>query len=230
MPVSACNLFYHHSELKTIQAINNLKAYTDGEEGEGGNSGTQTEVYPPLPVSWGKEKESPQTGQAPRVFCQPLAFARTTCLGSIFHLHRDLQHRVTKHNKVHPKTPTSTSAGSNLQGMTRLVRKNHRTPRQDFKMPFVARLEVLAPRPSRPPPAPAQLQSGWARTVPPWGWEPVSPPARGKPPAKFAHRARSPPHAFSLTLRRGQAAYLPALGSPAACRARSDGERGTLQW
>lgn len=35
--LSACNFFYHHSELKTTTATNNLKAHTGGEEGEGGN-------------------------------------------------------------------------------------------------------------------------------------------------------------------------------------------------
>lgn len=37
-----------------------------------------------------KEKESLQTGHAPRVFCQPLASAHTTYLGSNLHPYQDL--------------------------------------------------------------------------------------------------------------------------------------------
>lgn len=204
-------------------------------------SGTQSEVYPPLPMSWGKETESQQTGHAPRVFCQPLAFAHTTYLRSILHLYRDLQRRATKHrcdNKLRPKTPTSTSARWNLQRIAWLVRKKHRNPRQHFQEHLAVPLAILTLCPSPPPPAPAQLQSAWAPHRPPRrgvGWEPVSPPALGKktqtqPSSPTALSAAPASRLEAYPGGRGQAAFLPALGSPAACRARSDGERGTLQW
>lgn len=82
-------------------------------------------------MSWGKEKESQQTGHAPRVFCQPLAFAHTTYPRSILHLYRDLQLRATKHrcdNKLRPETPTSTSARWNLQRIAWLVRNKTTKP------------------------------------------------------------------------------------------------------
>lgn len=155
-------------------------------------SGTQTEVYPPLPASWGKEKESLQTGHAPRVFCQPPAFAHTTYLGSILRQYWDLSRLVAKHrrdNKVHPQTPTNTSAGPNLRKIPQLVtKKTNRTPRQHFQEHLAMHLEILTLCPSCPP-APDQWLSPHH---PPRGWEPVSPPALGKSPAKFAHHTPQP--------------------------------------
>lgn len=138
MPVSACDFFYHHSELETITAINNLKAHTDGEEGEGGNfrysdwslpstsreprqgkrvttDRTRSQSFLPSPCPCSHNL----SGEHPPPVPRPLASSHKT-------------QRVTR--RCAPKHPkTSTSAGSDLQRITRLVRKNHRTPRQHFQ-------------------------------------------------------------------------------------------------
>lgn len=137
-------------------------------------SGTQTEVYPPLPPSWGNKKESLQTGHAPRVFCQSLAFAHTAYLGSNLQPHQDLWHRVTKHrcdNEVRQfnqkqcriKPPKSRPA------------KEKRTPNPKATFPRAPHRALGNPHslPLTSSSSPRSAPKWLSPRHPPRGWEPV---------------------------------------------------------
>lgn len=185
-----CIFLNCHSKLK---AINNLKAYTDEEEGEGVNFRYS---------DWSLPSTLHKLRQRKRVT------ADRTCSQSLLPTSCRCSHNLSGEHPPLVLRPFAPSHKTQTwqQGMPQNDKKNQRqteppkdrpvsykktqlTPRQHFQKHLTMHLEILTLCPSRPPPAPAQWLSP---NHPPRGWEPVSPPALGKSPAKFAHHTPQP--------------------------------------
>lgn len=223
-----CIFFSHHSKLK---AINNLKVHTDGEEGEGVNFRYSNWSLPSTPCKLRQRERVTAnrtcsqsllptsclcshnlSGEHPPPVLRPFAPSRKTQTWQ-----QGTPPNTNKHQRrtEPPKDPPVSYKKNQQNPKTTFPR----APRNALGNPHSLPLMSSSPCSVTEPTSPSQ---GLGACFPTSAWKI---PSQVRPPHSAA-----PLHAFNLTLKRGQAAYLPVLGSPVACRAQSDGERGTLQW